>query len=196
MLGLVIGMVLMGQGPPEISPFGPRAAARPDAIPGVVELSDGTRHRGQVFLTRDARLRVLDEATQRHREVPLDQVNAIACQVKKEWVEKEWRFLENANDQKVYTGRTYPVREYVHTITLKDGRSLRGRMSALVYVGGLEDQPPRKFVLHQRDKGPPGTELKALTYVRAIRLGEEDDEAKEDAEADPGRSVISPARRK
>ncbi len=172
MLGLALGFLVLLQGPPALDPFGTRGNVRDDALPGVLEMSDGTIHRGQVFLTRDARLKVLDEATKKHREVPLDQVRSIECEVLKEWVEKEWRFLENANDQKVYTGRTYPSREYAHKITLSDGRTLRGRLSALMYVQEDNAKAPVRYLLHQRDKGEPGTDLKALAYVRSVRLGD------------------------
>ncbi len=32
---------------------------------------------------------------------------------------------------------------------------------------------PEKHLVHKRQKGEPGTTLKALTYVKLIKLGEE-----------------------
>jgi hypothetical protein len=162
------------QEPPAVNPFGPREQNRADAGPGYVELSDGSVHPGQIYLTRDARLKILDAEQQRTRDVPLSAVRRIDCQVKREWMEKEWRFKENANDEKVYTGRLYPSREYTHKITLQEGRTIQGPMSAIVYVQaeGSSDRVAQRFLLHERDKGPPGRELKSLSFVRVIELGD------------------------
>jgi len=130
------------------------------------------------------RLKIYDERLQRQREVPLRVVKRIECKVKREWMEKEWRFKQAASAEKVYTGREYPAREYVHVITLYDDRTIEGPLSAVVYVqpygispgeqGGLRPgPPPKKFILHKRDKGPVGTQLESLVYVKLIELGEE-----------------------
>ncbi len=158
--------------PPAIDPFGPRAAGRDHAVPGYLELSDGTVHPGRLYLTRETKLRIFDDAQKRFREIPLEAVQRLDCTAVKEWNEKEWRFKENASDEKVYTGRTYPVREYTHALTLADGLTIRGPLSAIVYLEPAAGGEAERYLLHQRDKGEPGTELKALTYVRGIRLGE------------------------
>ena len=162
-------------------------------MPGYVELSDGSIHPGMIYLTRDKRLQIYDEQSQRQREVPLQAVKQIECGVKREWMEREWRFKETTSDEKVYTGRSYPAREYLHTITLQDGRTLTGPLSAIVYVQPRQkepaqtgqDQPPPKaeqFLLNKRNKGELGEELKSLVYVKRIKLGkdalEEGEEAK------------------
>jgi hypothetical protein len=170
--------------PPVINPFGPAPTQREDAVPGYVEMSDGKICAGQVYLTRDARLKINDEKLQRQREVPLAAVKQIDCTVKKEWMEKEWKFKELAKDEKMFTGRSYPSREYVHTITLDDGRTITGELSAIVYVEPPNYAPPKpgefrpevkteKFELHKRDKGEIGQDLKSLHYVKSIKLGKE-----------------------
>src|SRR5262249_21271577 len=73
---LLLGTVLIvgparGDEPPAIDPFGPRSHGREDALPGHLELSDGTVRPGKLYLTRDARLRIFDNEQQRFREVPL-----------------------------------------------------------------------------------------------------------------------------
>jgi hypothetical protein len=158
--------------PTAIDPFGPRQPVRDDALPGYLELSDGTVHPGRLYLTRDARLKIFDDQQQRQREVPLSAIKRIDSTVQKEWLEKEWRFKENANDEKVYTGHSYPAREYVHTITLKDGRTIKGALSGIVYVQPEEGEAER-YIFHKRDKGELDTDLKSLLYVRSVRLGED-----------------------
>jgi hypothetical protein len=170
-VALVIVSLAAGFEPPGINPFGSTDAVRDDAVPGYLELSDGTVRVGQIYLTRDAKLKVFDDTQKRQREVPLTVVKRVDCGIDREWLEKEWRFKENANDEKVYTGRSYPVREYLHTVILLDGRAIKGPMSALVYVQPEGGGEPEKFLLHKRDKGPIGVDLNRLIYVRSIRLG-------------------------
>jgi hypothetical protein len=179
MIGVVRGLavflsvgLLLADEPPALDPFGPRPRTRDDAIPGFVELSDGTVRPGQLYLTRDARLNIFDEKKNVYRDIPLAVVRRIDCKVQNEWLEKEWRFKESANDVKLYTGRSYPVREYVHTITLRDGRTIQGPLAAIVYVQP-EAGDAERYLLHKRDKGPVGTGLRSLVYVRSIRLGDE-----------------------
>jgi hypothetical protein len=170
--------------PPAINPFGKTSVERDDKIPGYVEMSDGTIHLGMVYLTRDKRLQMMDEKIQRQREIPLNVIQQVECKVTREWMEKEWKFKELALDEKMYTGRTYPSREYSHVITLQDGRTIEGGLSAVVYCqpatydpkGTNEYRPqvePLKLLLHKRDKGEIGDELKSLKYVKLIKLGEE-----------------------
>jgi hypothetical protein len=170
--------------PPAVNPFGPVPSEREDAVPGCLELSDGSIHPGMIYLTRDARLKIYDEQLERQREVPLQAVKQIECKIKKEWMEKEWKFKETTSDEKIYTGRNYPSREYLHTITLQDGRTITGPLSAIVYVkpkldksketeeAGSEPEP-EQFLLNKRNKGEIGQTLKSLVYVQRIKLGKE-----------------------
>jgi hypothetical protein len=179
LVGLAVGLVLIAAAaavddPPALNPFGNTAVERDDAVPGYLELSDGSIHPGRIYLTREAKLKISEETEKKFRDVPLKVVKRIDCVVEKEWVEREWRFKENANDEKVYTGRSYPSREYVHTITLNDGRTIRGPLQAIVYLQPEgEGAQPVRYLLHKRDKGNMGTDLKSLLYVRSVRLGEE-----------------------
>jgi hypothetical protein len=160
------------QEPPAVNPFGPRPQTRDDAVPGYVELSDGSIHLGRLYLTRDTRLKIFDTELGRQREIPLRVIQAVECSVEKEWLEKVWRFRAMADDEKVYTGQTYPARIYQHTIVLNDGRRIHGPMSGIIYVDDYEGQGTRKFLFHKRQKGPVGSDLKSLVYVRKVALGE------------------------
>ncbi len=168
--------------PPVINPFGKAPSVREDAVPGYVELSDGSVHPGQIYLTRDKRLKIYDEKVQRQREVPLRVIKQIQCNVKKEWMEKEWKFKELASDEKMFTGREYPAREYDHTITLRDDRTITGPLSAVVYVQPYTytpDEPGKyrshrkaeRYLLQKRNKGKIGEKLDAVIYVKQIKFG-------------------------
>jgi hypothetical protein len=198
--GCVVAWSLAGnaraEDPPALNPFGAVKRDRDDAIPGYLEMSDGRIVVGSIYMTRDKRLKLEDSTRQigggdtpddnsekRQREIPLRVVSQIDAKVQKEWIEKEWRFKELALDEKYYTGKSYPSRIYVHTITLKDGRKLTGPLSEILYVKPFrettseprseDDTEELRFQLHKRDKGNPGTTLKALAYVKLVKLGED-----------------------
>jgi hypothetical protein len=174
---IVCVTVLAAAEPPALNPFGPVTSEsqtdREDAVPGCIELSSGSVHPGMVYLTRDKRLKIYDERLERQREVPLQAVRRIECKVKKEWMEKEWKFKETTSDEKILTGRSYPAREYVHTITLRGGRTITGELSAIVYVRPSPQQEAERFLLNKRNKGEVGTKLKSLVYVKRIAFGED-----------------------
>ena len=167
---------IRGQEPPRStrSDHGRNGPIRSATTPcrAIVETSDGKVHPGQITLTRDTRLKIFDEQQKKHREIPLKAIKRIDCTVLKEWVEEEWRFKENASDEKYFTGRTYPSREYTHTITLQNGQKIEGTLSGIVYVRAPSAEDPDRYLLHKRDKGQPGTDLKSLVYVRSIQLGD------------------------
>lgn len=168
------------------NPFGNPQVQRTDAVPGAVYLSDGTVIRGDVYLTRGHNLRIYDASREEYRDIPLRVVSEVTCHVELEWLEREWRFKENGNDEKIYTGRTYPARICTHEIKLTRGDVISGPLSAVVYVtprvepkqsasdpsAESKAQAPVRFLLHKRDKGDPGEELKDLVYVKRIVLGD------------------------
>jgi hypothetical protein len=169
-LGGPTAAMVAADDPPAVNPFGRKPAVRDDAVPGFIELSDGTVLPGHIHATRDTRWKIYDQQLERQREVPWNRIRRIECEVEKEWMEDEWRFRENASDQKVFTGNRYPARIHTHTITLDDGRTIRGDLSGVVYLQrpGEETQ---KFILHKRTKGNVGEQLDSLVFVREIRLG-------------------------
>ena len=105
LLAVIAGVGRAAEEPPSLNPFGKMPSEREDAMPGYLEMSDGSIHYGQLYMTRDKRFQVYDEKAQRQREVPLRVVKQLDCKVKKEWMEKEWKFKELAKDEKMYTGR-------------------------------------------------------------------------------------------
>lgn len=170
---------------PFAGPGGGPSGEREDAQPGFLELSDGSIHCGRVYMTRDKRFKVYDTKLQRQREIPLGKIKQIECKVDREWEEREWRFKELAKDEKLYTGRSYPAREYSCVVTLQDDRTIAGTiMNSLFYVQPGEIGPPKpgqppvqkepeRYLLHHNDKGEMGQTLKQLLYVKLIKLGDE-----------------------
>ena len=179
---LLIGTHSAADEPPVVSPFGPARSDRADAVAGYVELSDGSVYPGKIYLTRDKRLTLRDEKSKRQMEIPLRAVDRIECSIESEWMEKEWKFKELASNEKIYTGRTYPAREYLHRITLRDDRTITGPLSGIVYVQPYTYSPTQpgvyrtpvkaeRFLLNKRGKGEVGEKLESLRYVKLIKLG-------------------------
>ncbi len=162
-----------GGEPPAINPFGVREPSLPDAQPGFAELSDGQLLIGQLYLTRDTRLKVFDPMLGRQREIPWNAIARIDSRVQREWMERQWRFKENASDEKVYTGHSYPTREMEYEITLRDGRKIRGPVSGLLYIQTDPKQPARRVLLNKRQKGELDQPLTKLVFLRRVRLGDQ-----------------------
>jgi len=158
---------------PDANPFGDRqVGVRADAVPGALYVSDGTIIIGDIYLTRDKKFRGFVKEEKQHHWVPLQAVTAITTVIEKEWEEKHWRWLENANDEKVYTGRTYPVRMYEYDLTLKDGQTLRvSRMYSPIYIRYSATKKPLRIILHHRNKGKLDQTLEDMVYTTKIELG-------------------------
>lgn len=177
-------VTLAADEPPALNPFGPAKSEREDAVPGYLETSDGQVYPGAVYMTRDKRIKIYDPKMERQREIPLRMVTQLECTVKKEWLERDWKFKETALDEKMYTGKSYPARMCVYTIALANGTTITGELSEVFYVRGyLENKPgeapdedslqEKRFLLHKRQKGENGATLKSLVYVKTIKLGQE-----------------------
>ena len=156
---------------PPARPLEKEREKREDAVPGTVTLSDGTKLSGDIYLTRDKKLSIYEPKEKKLYQVTLAELMRIESRVVMERMEPEWRWKENANDEKVFTGKSYPVREYATAITFKDGRTLTGGCTALLFVGTNNGET--RVVLHQRQKGEPGQKLEDLVYVKTVELGEQ-----------------------
>ena len=153
------------------SPFGPRTFEREDAVPGYIELASGEIAAGKIYTTRDKPLRLYDRSLERFLPIPLRSLKGIAGHL--EWAreEPEWRWVEMGSDDRLYTGRSYPVLKVYYTFTLLDGRQHTGDCQTQpLYV--VMDKEPVRFILWQRHKGEFGQTLKDLRYIRSAQFGE------------------------
>lgn len=151
-----------------VNPFAPANPVREDARPGTVTLSNGDVIKGYIYTTREKRLRIFDIQNKTRRDVPLEAVSLIEVNVEQEGMEKEWRWKEEGSDVKLYTGRAYPWKKYVTTITLLDGEKITGHMSGLIYV--QTGDKTRKFLIHDKDKGEVDQKLSDIVHIKKIEL--------------------------
>ncbi len=159
-LALLLAGVTGAAEPPAINPFGKAPSEREDAVPGYVELSDGSVHPGMIYLTRDKRLQIYDEQLERQREVPLQAVKEIECSVKREWMEREWRFKETTSDEKVYTGRTYPAGVSSHDHTRRRPNDHRAALGNRLRPAAAKGARPNR-------PGPAAAESRAVLAQQA-----------------------------
>ncbi len=160
------------------------APTDPDSVSGFLVLSNGTRVEGRVHLTRDATLKFFDPDRKKLIDVRLAELTHIEQKPVDEHMEKEWRWLEDGNDTKVYTGREYPMRELTTTLHFKDGRTLTGPLASLIFVAG--DNGDQRFLIQKRQKGECGQKLADLVYVTCVDFRppeKKPNEKKDDAKA-------------
>ena len=63
------------------------------------------------------------------------------------------------------------ARAEVLRYALQNGQKIEGTLSGIVYVRADPAAEPERYLLHKRDKGDPGTDLKSLVYVCSVQLG-------------------------
>ncbi|MHC4562461.1 MAG: hypothetical protein ACYS8X_06775 [Planctomycetota bacterium] len=159
---------------------------KPQGIPGVVELSDGRTSAGMLATPGDQPLEVFVEAEKRWRRVPPVCALSITAEVVSQGMEQQWRPKEIGSRERIYTGRQYPVRRLRWRILLADGTSIIGvikgqsiRLTPISQPTPEDDGPageapdppqPVRFVLPERTKGPVGTTLDEIVYVKRIIL--------------------------
>jgi hypothetical protein len=156
------------------SPFGSgqTGVSRKDAVPGYLELSTGLKVPGLIYTTRAKRLKIYNIDRERYEYVPVAAISRIEGTVEWERMDKEWRFKEAGNPEKVYSGREYPVRKTAWTLTLRNDHKIRGHvLGQPLYVE--HNGRAERFLLHDRDKGPMGGTLAALLYIKRVEFGPE-----------------------
>jgi len=146
---------------------GPRRA---DAVPGYAELSSGLKVPGYMYTTRAKRLKIYNLQRQIYEYVAVAAVKEIEGVVEWARVDKQWRFKEAGNTEKVYTGKSYPVRMLKWRLVLRNEHEIVGHiLGQPLYVE--HKGTPERFILHKRQKGPLGDTLEDLVYVRRVVFG-------------------------
>jgi hypothetical protein len=160
-------------GKPAANPFGAQGgAARKDAVPGYAELSTGLKVPGWIYTTRAARIKIYNLRREVYEYVPVPALKRIDTTVQWERMDKEWRFKEAGSPEKVYSGREYPVRKAAYTLTLRNDHKIHGHiLGAPLYVD--HNGKVERFILHDRDKGPIGSPLADLKYIKGVAFGPE-----------------------
>jgi len=152
------------------NPFGPSPpkSSRPDALPGVVQLSNGKVLPGWLYTTREKPWLVYVEAEKRWRQIPFLTVLSIEAVVVEEKMELYWRWKATGEPERVYTGQRYPTRRLRWRFHLIDDSTVVGDVKGQplwIETGGVKSPP---MILAERSKGAPGQTLKDLLYLKKI----------------------------
>ncbi len=170
-------------------PFRKSGPLRDDALPGVIELSDGTLLPGWLYTTRESPYLVFPRSEKRWRRVPLAAVLGVAAVVTQERMELQWRWKAMGEPEKVYTGRKYPFRRLQWRFHLVDDSQVVGDVKGQPLWVERDGETWGPFVLHERMKGEVGATLADLVYVKRVivsrRLMEEVIRTEAAAKGDP-----------
>jgi hypothetical protein len=141
---------------------------RDDALPGVIELSDGKVLLGRLYSTRERILEVYDEGVKLWRRVPLEAVLGISAVVEEEAMDLEWRWKAMGEPERTYTGRSFPTRRLSWKLRLIDGTELRGAVKGAPLWLDVDGRQTGPYVLSERTKGEMGQKLADLVYVKRV----------------------------
>ena len=142
--------------------------SRTDAIPGVIEFSDGRLLAGWIYTTRGKSLLLWQAGIKRWRRIPPAAALSITAIVESEEIILRSRWKGMGEPERVYTGRKYPTRRLNWRFSIADGSTITGSVKGQpIWI----DTPTGKrgpFILAERTKGDLGTTLSDLVYVRRI----------------------------
>ena len=141
---------------------------RPDAVPGVVEMSSGKQLPGWLYTTRDKPWVVFDPAMDRWRQIPFITVLSINAIVTEEKYELQWRWKGMGEPEKVFTGKKFPYRRFLWEFKLIDGSTVKGAVKGQPIWVRRDNKTTGPMVLHERNKGKIDVDLKDLHYVKKI----------------------------
>ncbi|MDY6914534.1 MAG: hypothetical protein SVT52_08780 [Planctomycetota bacterium] len=141
---------------------------REDALPGVIQLSDGTLLAGSLYTTRGHNWQLYIESQKRWRQIPLITVLSIAAIVREEKMVQQWRWKAMGTPERVYTGREYPTRRLKWSFHLIDGSRLIGTIKGQPLWLEQNGKTFGPFVLHERSKGQLGQKLSELIYIKKL----------------------------
>jgi hypothetical protein len=158
---------------PTANPFATSGGvSRKDAVPGYIQLSTDLKVPGYIYTTRAARLKVYNLDREVWEFVPVPALKSIDATLEWERMDKEWRFKEAGNPEKVYSGREYPVRKVQYVLTLLNDYKIRGHILGQPLYVARDDKADR-FLLNDRSKGAMGETLPSLKYIKHVELGPE-----------------------
>jgi hypothetical protein len=196
--------------------FGARGGAKKPAaenapVPATVTWSDGRRETGKLSFTPGVPLTVYDLEGKEWVDVELSDLARLEAVPRAEKMDREWRWKDYGDDEKVYTGRERPRRWLDHALMLKGGEVMEvmkvhvkgtvmyfdtvpepkesGKGKAKPDGKPKPDAKPvrRRLIIRQYDRGNWGDTLESLVYVKRIEVGKPD--------SAPERAPKSPAKR-
>ena len=146
-----------------------KARSPAGARDGTVTLNNGETLTGQIWTTLETPLRVWVDATKSYVDVDFSDVAHIDVKVLHESMEDDWRWLKEGSDQKIFSGKKYPLVELEYAFTLVNGQKIEGGVVAPIY---MLDAAGKKhaLALYKKYKGKLDETLKDVAYIKTIEL--------------------------
>jgi len=129
--------------------FGTRGAAKKPAsinaaVPATVTWSDGRKEMGTLSFTRGVPLTVYDLKKKEWADIELADLVSLKADPRAEKMDREWRWKDYGNDEKVYSGRERPRRWLDHVVQLKGGRRMKVHVKGTVMYLDTVPEPEKK----------------------------------------------------
>lgn len=151
------------------SPFEARDTfVREDAVPGVVEFSNGQITAGWMYTTRDKPFNLWVDSDLRYHRIPFVDVLSIKAIVVDANETEVWRWEGMGVPTRVFTGQTFPERRMKWEFHLIDDTVLTGDISGQPIVIERDRRKAGPYVLAMTVRGPNGMKLPELLYMKQI----------------------------
>ena len=137
-------------------------------LPGSITTSDSKSVSGLVYTTLGKPVKIYDPTPKKFVAFTLAEVSRIDVQIAEQHEEPYWYWKESGSDEKIYTGKTYPWRKYLTTVTFVSGKKITGQFSGLIHIDS--DGKKTSYTLYKRQKGKEGQKPDDLVFVKSIVL--------------------------
>ncbi len=140
----------------------------PDRRQGRVMLTDGRIYTGTIYTTVGTPFRLWHASIKRYQDVSIALVKRIRTIVASSRDQRQWRYLQDGSDLKVYSGKTYARIQFLYRFTLLNGRHTTGSLVAPLYI----DSHGKKyfFLLMKHFQSKLGEKAANVVFVKDIRL--------------------------
>lgn len=134
--------------------------------PGQVILSNGRVLTGKISTTVDTPFRIWISSIKRYRDIALMRIRRMDVKILAHREIRQWRYLQNGSDIKLYSGKTQPWFRFAYTFTLLHGEKITGTVVAPLFV-----QTPHhhyNLLLFKHLEGKIGEPVAEVVYVKQI----------------------------
>lgn len=135
---------------------------------GTLVLSNGKVFTGKISTTIDTPFRIWISAIKRYKDIAITRIKSIHVKILAHRLIREWRFLQDGSDIKVYSGKTQPWFRLAYTFTLLRGQKVTGSLVAPLYVES--DGHIYNFLIYKHLQGKMGEPVADVLYVKSVHL--------------------------
>jgi hypothetical protein len=141
-----------------------------EARQGTLTLSDGTVLKGKIWTTLKTPFRVFVDETKMYNDIDMALVKHLEVIVDAANMEDDWRWLKEGSDQKIMTGKKYPLVQLRYKFALVNDQVITGGVVAPIFI----DAGPKviSVALYKKKQGTFDQTMKDVLYVKSITFDE------------------------